>query len=315
MLIDKINLIFRGGNGGAGKVSFRRNQKGPDGGNGGRGGNLFVKAVSDIYLLNRYEDRLIFQAQNGQPGGDNQRTGHAGADLEVTLPVGSVVTNRKTGRVLCELNKVGERVQICRGGAGGIGNWEQRSENNTTPETAIPAGHGTKADVLVNLKLIADYGLIGLPNAGKSSLLNELTNATAKTADYQFTTIEPNLGSLYGRIIADIPGLIEGASAGKGLGVEFLKHIEKVSALLHCVSAVSENVSEDYQTVRTELGKFNPELTEKPEIILLTKTDMVSKEDSDKKILELKKYSKTVVPASIHDFESIKNLKELLTKT
>jgi GTP-binding protein len=313
MLVDKINLIFKGGNGGHGKMSFRRNQKGPDGGNGGRGGDLYVRAVNNIYLLNKYEDKMLFQAERGQPGADNQRSGHAGADLDVPLPVGSVVTNRKTGRLICELNKVGERFLICKGGVGGIGNWELRSEENTTPMETVPAGKGTTQDVVINLKLIAHYGLIGLPNAGKSSLLNELTNANAKTANYQFTTLEPNLGDLFGKIIADIPGLIEGASEGKGLGIEFLKHIEKVKTLIHCVSAENENMQSAYNTVRAELTKFNEELIKKPEIILLTKTDTVNPEELSQKSKALKKFSDDVLEVSIHDYESIQKLKKELT--
>lgn len=313
MLIDKINLIFRGGNGGSGKMSFRRNQKGPDGGNGGRGGNLYVKAVNNIYLLNKYEDGLIFQAENGQPGADNQRSGHSGEDLEVILPVGSVVIDRKSKNTICELNREGERVLICRGGSGGTGNWELRSEKNTTPMETVPAGKGTKRDTTIILKLIANYGLIGLPNAGKSSLLNELTNAKVKTASYQFTTLEPNLGNLYGKIIADIPGLIEGASKGKGLGIDFLKHIEKVETLIHCVSAENENISEAYETVRNELSIFNAELIKKPEIILLTKSDMLSTGQLQEKIAILKKHSKKVFSVSIHDLDSIQDLKRVLT--
>lgn len=312
MLIDKVNLIFKAGNGGPGKVSFRRNQKGPDGGNGGRGGNLYVKGVNNIYLLNKYEDKMVFQAENGQAGADNQRTGHGGQDLDIMLPVGSIVINRKSGKVICELNKEGDRFLICRGGKGGIGNWEQRSEKNTTPMTAVPQSKGSTLDAIVNLRLIANYGLIGLPNAGKSSLLNELTNTKAKTANYQFTTLEPNLGDLYGKIIADIPGLIEGASEGKGLGTDFLKHIEKVEILLHCVSAENEDVEDVYKTVRLELQKFNGELTKKPEIIILTKSDTITQSDLDKKLQSLKKHSDNVLIASIHDFESIKHLKEIL---
>ena len=167
-------------------------------------------------------------------------------------------------------------------------------------------------DAIVNLKLIANYGLIGLPNAGKSSLLNELTNAKAKTANYEFTTLEPNLGNLHGKIIADIPGLIEGASTGKGLGIDFLKHIEKVETIIHCVSAENLDIEKAYQTVRGELNEFNPELTKKPEVILLTKSDEINEEQIIKGVEILKKFSDKVLPVSIHDYESLENLKNLL---
>lgn len=312
MLVDKINLIFKGGNGGNGKVSFRRNQKGPDGGNGGRGGNLYVKAVNNIYLLNKYEDGSVFQAKNGEPGAANQRAGLSGSDLDVSLPVGSEIVERKTNKKICELNREGEHVLICWGGKGGIGNWELRSETNTTPTASIAAGRGTTLDAIVNLKLIANYGLIGLPNAGKSSLLNELTNAKAKTASYEFTTLEPNLGNLYGKIIADIPGLIEGASSGKGLGIDFLKHIEKVETIIHCVSSQNIDIEKAYKTVRSELSKFNPELSNKPEIILLTKSDEINSDQIKVSLDKLKKFSDKVLPVSIHDYESIEKLKKLI---
>jgi GTP-binding protein len=312
MLTDRLEAKFKGGNGGSGKVSFRRNQKGPDGGNGGRGGDLYVKSVSNIYLLSQYAPDTVFAAGNGQPGGDNQKTGHGGTDLEVMLPVGSEIINKKTGQVICTLNKVGERVLLCKGGKGGFGNWEFKSSTQTTPRFAVPYGKGTHIDALITLKLIADYGLVGLPNAGKSSLLNELTNANAKTADYAFTTISPNLGVINGKVLADIPGLIEGAAEGRGLGIDFLKHVEKVSTLLHCISTESADILKDYETVRAELAKFNPALSEKPEIVLLTKTDLVKETEVADMVKILKKKAGFVTPVSIHNAESIEKIKKLI---
>ena len=171
MLIDKLEAIFKGGNGGSGKISFRRNQKGPDGGNGGKGGDLYIKAVSNIFLLSQYAEDTIFSAENGQPGSYNRRTGHGGRDLEVMLPVGSEIVDKETGKIICSLDKTGQRLLLCKGGKGGTGNWELRSNEQTTPRFSLPYDKGEEINAIITLKLIADFGLIGLPNAGKSSLL------------------------------------------------------------------------------------------------------------------------------------------------
>ena len=227
--------------------------------------------------------------------------------------MGTSVVDKKSGRLLFEIKKVGQRELLCKGGKGGRGNYEFRNPQRTTPEFAQPGLPGEKKEVILNLKLIANYGLIGLPNTGKSSLLNELTAASAKVANYPFTTLEPNLGVLDGRVIADIPGLIEGASAGKGLGIKFLKHIEKVGLLLYTVSLESDDPVRDYQTVRNELEKYNPELLEKKEIILLTKSDLLDKKDLENKLKLMKKFKKEIFPISIHDWDSISKLKEHIT--
>lgn len=312
MLIDEVHVNFKGGDGGPGKMSFFPGMKsGPDGGNGGRGGDLYVEAVSDLTILNQFSKTKSLAAENGQSGDSNRKSGKDGGDLVIKLPIGSELTDKDTSEVIV-LSKPGEKIRLCKGGLGGRGNSELKSSVNTTPEYAQPGLPGEKRQFHINLKLIADYGLIGLPNAGKSSLLNELTAANVKVGSYPFTTLEPNLGTLNGKIIADIPGLIEGASSGKGLGIRFLKHIEKVGLLLHCISAESENPVEDFKVIMGELEKFSPKLALKEQIILLTKADLVNKKGLDSKIKLIKKLKKEVIPVSVHDWDSLQILLEKL---
>lgn len=314
MFVDEVELILSGGHGGAGKISFAPGFKsGPDGGNGGKGGDLYLKTTTDLMVLRIYTRQKSIEAENGQPGGSNRKFGLDGKDKEILVPVGSLIRDVDTGKEL-ELNEPDQRVLYAKGGLGGRGNYEFRSSTNTTPEYAQPGLSGDRKRVQVILRLIADYGLIGLPNAGKSSLLNELTNAQAKIANYPFTTLEPNLGVFDRKIIADIPGLIEGASEGKGLGIKFLKHIEKVSALLHCVSAESNDPVDDYKTVRHELAEFNPELLDKNEIILLTKTDLVDDKRIKEVTTKLKKLNKNILPVSIHNYDQLQQLISQLQK-
>ncbi len=312
MLIDEVEIILTAGHGGAGKVSFNPGQKaGPNGGNGGRGGDIYLSVTSDLRALNQFSKTKLKEAENGEMGANFQKSGRDGKDLELEMPLGTELTDLQTNEkfVLDDLNS---RLLICKGGLGGRGNFELKSSRNTSPEYAQRGLPGQERNLKVELKFIADFGLIGLPNAGKSSLLNELTAANAKIADYPFTTLEPNLGVWNGRVIADIPGLIEGAAEGKGLGIRFLKHIEKVKLLLHAVPADSENIVEDYQVVRKELEKYNPELIEKPEIIILTKTDLVDQKQIKQKITQLQKFKKKVIPVSIHDWDSLKDLEKFL---
>lgn len=312
MLIDEVEITIKGGHGGAGKVSFYPGFKsGPDGGNGGKGGDVYIRVTNDLTALNQYAGQKDWEAVNGEAGKSNRQFGKDGKDLELTMPMGTSLIDEENGETI-DLENIGDRLLIAKGGLGGRGNYEFKSSRNTTPKFAQPGLPGEKKHFKVILKLIADYGLIGLPNAGKSSLLNELTAANVKTAEYPFTTLEPNLGVLNEKVIADIPGLIEGASEGKGLGIKFLKHIEKVNLLLHCISAEAEDINKDYKTVREELEKFNPELLKKEEIILLTKTDLVDKKEVDSKIKELKKSKRKIVPVSIHDWNSLENLKKII---
>jgi GTP-binding protein len=312
MIIDKVEVVFAGGNGGNGKVSFRKNKKGPDGGNGGNGGSLYVEAKNDIKLLNQFSVETDYAAENGVPGANNDRSGRKGEDLIIFLPVGTSVVDKWTNQVFADLTYEGERVLIAKGGIGGKGNAEFKTAEDTAPQFAEKGTKGEKKEIVLTLKFIADFGLIGLPNAGKSSLINELTNAGVKTADYPFTTLTAALGVFDGKVIADIPGLIEGASKGKGLGIEFLKHIEKVKVLLHCISLESTDPLGDYKTVRNELGEYKKSLLEKEEIILLTKTDLVEKEVRAAAVQELKKTKKKILPVSIHDLDSIVLLKDIL---
>lgn len=302
MLLDNVLVHFKAGDGGRGKVSFKRLGKGPDGGNGGKGGDLYVEASSDLSLLNQFSRKANILVEEGSNGSFNNETGKKGDDLVVKLPVGTSLIDQRTKKVVLELSKAGQKIKLLKGGIGGKGNFDLRSAKNVTPMKAQEGRKGEELYLILDLKLIADYGLIGLPNAGKSSLLNELTGANAKTANYAFTTLEPNLGVINGHIIADIPGLIEGASEGRGLGVRFLKHIEKVNVLIHCIDSNSDNYLRDYKIVRKELGEYNKSLLLKKEIILLTKSDMVGK----------KKKFKKAISVSIHDFESIKSIKKLL---
>jgi GTPase len=312
MLLDRVEVLFKAGKGGDGIISFRRNKSGPDGGNGGRGGDIYIQASSDITLLNQFSREVEILAQDGAPGAGDRMTGKDGADLTVFLPVGTSVIDSRTNKLLYELSDLSDRFLICKGGNGGLGNWEFRSSTVTTPRVFEPGKKGEQFKVILSLKLIADFGLIGLPNSGKSSLLNELTNAKAKTANYSFTTLSPNLGVLGKKVLADIPGLIEGASEGRGLGISFLKHIEKVGMVLHCISVDSKDHIKDYETVRGEMMKFNPEILEKNELILVTKSDLVDKIDLKKVISKLKNKSTNILPVSIYDFESIESLKKLL---
>lgn len=279
MLIDQVEITIKAGNGGNGLVhllsSRRQPRGGPDGGDGGDGGSVYFQAQSDITLLNQFRHLKKFSAQNGDPGHVKKMSGKNGQDLILNLPVGSVI-NFPDGASI-ELTQVGQSVLAAKGGRGGQGNHHYATSVNRAPKYAQPGQVVEPMVIFIELKLIADVGLIGLPNAGKTSLLNELTAAHAKTAAYPFTTLEPNLGVAKGNIIiADIPGLIDGASRGKGLGVRFLRHIERTRLLVHCISQESTDPARDYQIIRQELKNYNPLLLAKPEIIVSTKSDLAN---------------------------------------
>lgn len=314
MLIDEIIVKVKAGNGGAGAVAFNKNlmELGPAGGNGGKGGSVIVEGSSDLTLLNQFRFKKEIIADDGENGRHQFVDGKDGKDIVIKLPVGTTIIDTATGKVVFEILHTGERMCIAKGGIGGKGNLQFKSSRNTSPTYAQPGKEGECFTFRFELKYIADVGLIGLPNVGKSSLLNELTNAKSKVANYQFTTLEPNLGAYYGLILADIPGLIEGASQGKGLGMKFLKHIERTKVLFHLVSAESSDVWRDYQIVRGELKKYKKELLKKNEYIFISKSDEISVQELEKKIKIFKRHRKNALPLSLLNEESIENVKKIL---
>ena len=311
MLVTEANILLKGGNGGDGKVSFYKYRRGPDGGNGGNGGSIYIAATSDIYALSKLSISAKFEADDGQHGMANKKDGKFADDLEIKLPIGTVITD-KDSKEIFEITGKDDRFLLCKGGKGGLGNWEYRSSANTTPLYAQNGFKGQQRDLYINLKLIAQYGLIGYPNAGKSSLLKEITSANPKIGNYPFTTLEPNLGELNGKIMADIPGIIEGASIGKGLGAKFLKHIERVSLLFHCLSCEQDDPKKSYQVIRDELKAYNPKLLKKPEIILLTKTDLKTEKEIKSRLKALKGFKKQILAVSIHNWDSLEKLKKII---
>ena len=311
MFNDEAEVSLIAGRGVDGRTSFLPGYKViPDGGNGGRGGSIYAVASSDLTLLSQFTGNKKIKASDGKNGNRLKRTGKIGQNITIVLPIGSILTEKNTNEVI-ELNTLNQKVLIGKGGLGGKGTWDLRTTSFREKFKAEEGHPGEKKEFKIEVKLIADVGLIGLPNAGKSSLLNTLTRAHAKVASYPFTTLEPNLGVMDGKIIVDIPGLIEGASEGKGLGIKSLKHIEKVNLIIHCISGESENLEKDYDVIRGELGKFNLSLTEKPEIILLTKSDLLHPQELERKRKKLEKFGK-VLMVSIHDLQSIQRLKNCI---
>jgi GTP-binding protein len=317
MFVDELKVHMKAGRGGNGVVSWHHEHSrefgGPDGGNGGKGGDVYVRVVRDIGILAKQRYEKEFAAENGDSGHGRSMHGKNGDDVEVNLPLGSVVTNLSTGKQY-ELLQDGERVLALKGGRGGLGNEHFKASTNTSPKEWTPGKEGEEADFHVELRLVADVGFVGLPNAGKSSLLNVLTNAQAKIGNYQFTTLEPNLGEMHGFILADIPGLIEGASEGKGLGHKFLRHITRTRTIVHCISVENEDVAATYEIIRTELEEYGNELASKGELVVLTKSDETTPEDLEKKIKILKKKNPHVTSVSVLDDASVAAFKNELIK-
>jgi GTP-binding protein len=317
MLIDHVTLNIKAGKGGDGVVRWRREKGvpfgGPAGGDGGKGGDVYFRIVRDIQALSNYKHKKEWEAPEGESGQKRSMHGKNANDLILDIPVGSVVYNREYDKHY-EFTEEGMHL-ILRGGKGGLGNENFKTSINRTPEEYTKGELGEWATFEIELKLIADVGLIGLPNAGKSSLLNAITRAGAKIGDYPFTTLEPNLGAYYGYVLADIPGLIEGASEGKGLGHKFLRHITRTKLLVHLVSAENDDVAKAYKTIREELGKYDKELIKREELVVLSKSDSTTKEECAKKVKELKKASKQEpIILSLFEDEKVKNFGDELIK-
>ncbi len=315
MLVDNVTLIVKAGDGGDGAATFLRNgmtaRGGPDGGNGGNGGNIYFQGSNNLNDLKEFRFKKKIQAENGTNGKNRKLFGKNASHTTILVPLGTIITEIE-GNKTYEITNTTTPILLAKGGIGGRGNNEFKSATNQAP---LYAEHGTKGQektLQLELKLIADIGLIGFPNAGKSSLLAVLTHAHPKIGNYPFTTLEPNRGMLENYTLADIPGLIEGASKGKGLGITFLKHIEKTKLLLHCIDCTTSDPLNAYNTIRTEFGTFNEKMLEKPEIILLTKTDLVSPEELQKTVKKLHKLKKTILSVSVYEEESLNKLKNTL---
>lgn len=315
MFIDEIILQVSAGNGGDGVVRWRHDKfkpmAGPAGGDGGKGGDVYIRAVRDISILSRYTGEKRFAAGSGETGHNGSKTGKGGDDLYIDVPIGTSVRDRAKARVF-EVLTEGETVRIYKGGAGGLGNEYFKSSVNRSPERATKGKEGERGELHIELSLVVDAGLVGFPNAGKSSLINALTNAQSKVGAYAFTTKSPQLGELYGYVLADIPGLIEGAATGKGLGHSFLRHIARTKMLLHVISLESEDPSKDYHTIRKELSSYDKSLAEKEEWIIFNKMDLVDKDfiESVRKSIDIN--NKRVFVLSAITGEGVKEFSDAL---
>lgn len=284
---DYVKVFVTSGNGGKGSVHLHKEKfiakGGPDGGDGGRGGHIIIRGNKNLWTLIHFKFQKHFRAGHGGDGGRSRSTGADGQDVYLDVPLGTIVKDVITNEVLFEITFDKEEVIVLKGGKGGLGNWHFRSATNQTPRYAQPGIPGEEKEILLELKVLADVGLVGFPNAGKSTLLSAITSAKPKIGDYPFTTLKPNLGIVQYRdfqsfVIADIPGIIEGASEGKGLGHYFLRHIERNSILLFLIPADSKNIIDEYHILLNELKKYNPQLLDKERIIAISKTDMLDNE-------------------------------------
>lgn len=327
--IDEVQIEIQSGDGGNGVVHFRREKYvpfgGPDGGTGGCGGNVYIEGDENINTLVNFRGRKFYNAENGENGKKSQMDGAAGEDIILKVPVGTLVFNSQTELLIKDITSHGQRELLAQGGRGGLGNMYFKTATNQAPRYAQKGEAGERIPIKLELKLIADIALVGLPNAGKSTLISSISAARPKIADYPFTTLEPNLGVVKvdednSLVVADIPGLIEDASEGKGLGHKFLKHIERTSALVHLVdcSMLLEpfEALEDYSTIRSELLKYKDELAYKPEIVCLTKIDAMTQEEIDKFVSYMEtELDKKVLPISSVSGLNLDVLKNLMLKT
>ncbi|MCH5242465.1 MAG: GTPase ObgE [Muribaculaceae bacterium] len=318
--IDYVKIMCRSGKGGAGSRHFHRAKYlpkgGPDGGNGGRGGHIILRGNRNMWTLLplRYQ-RHIF-ATDGERGGENRSTGKDGEDRIIEVPVGTVVFDADSGEFLCEVTEDGQEVKLLRGGKGGLGNWNFATSTNRAPRYAQPGQPAIEKTVVLELKLLGDVGLVGFPNAGKSTLLSAMSAAKPKIADYPFTTMEPSLGIVDYRgdksfVMADIPGIIEGASEGKGLGLRFLRHIERNAVLLFLIPADSDDIKRDYEILLNELKEFNPELADKGRVLAISKSDLLDEELREEISKELPEGIPTVFISAVTG-QGLTELKDLL---
>ena len=292
--VDFVKIIIYSGNGGKGSAHFRREkyitQGGPDGGDGGRGGHIIFITDKSLWTLYHFKFKKHFKCGHGGDGSGSRSTGADGEDVIIRVPIGTVIKDSQTNKIIYETIEHGEEKIILRGGKGGLGNWNFRSSTNQAPRYAQPGIKGEEKQLLLELKLLADVGLVGFPNVGKSTLLKTITSAKPKIGNYEFTTLKPNLGIVEYRdyrsfVMADIPGIIEGASEGRGLGHYFLRHIERNSVLLFLLSSESEDIVKQYEVLLNELQKYNPELLDKQRLIAVSKSDLLD----DKQIRKIKK--------------------------
>jgi len=315
MFVDELTIYAKAGNGGNGVVRWRQEKYvpkgGPAGGDGGNGADVYLRAVKDLNRLSKYTGNKTFESENGEPGTNKSKAGGNGEDLYIDIPVGSKVTDLKRKRHF-ELTTIGQVQKILKGGNGGLGNEHFKSSTNRSPEESTDGIPGEDGEFLIEVALIVDVGFAGYPNAGKSTLLNALTNATSRIGAYPFTTLEPHLGDLYGFILADIPGLIEGASDGKGLGHKFLRHVSRTKMLLHVVSLEQEDPVLAYNTIRKELNQYDESLSQKEEWIILTKNDLVEQSFTNKVKEDLAKTGNRVLVTSAEDEETYKTLRDAL---
>ncbi|MDR2526528.1 MAG: GTPase ObgE [Rickettsiales bacterium] len=299
--IDEANILIKAGKGGNGAVSFHRAKYipmgGPDGGDGGKGGDVYIKCVDNINTLYNFKYKKEFFAEDGKNGSGAKKHGASGDDLIINVPIGTQIYSDND--LIFDFTDASKKIMIAKGGNGGFGNEHFKSSINQAPKYANPGQPGEEFELRLKLKILSDVGIIGLPNAGKSTFLSIATNAKPKIANYPFTTLEPQLGVAniddYEFVIADLPGLIEGASEGKGLGDRFLKHTERCNILLHLIDVNSDDIVRDYKIIRNELKSYSKELSKKEEIIALTKIETLSKEDIDKKIENLSKIIKSKI--------------------